>query len=203
MPDKVTAIAIKRGDVSIEMKKDGKDWVLPQQKNRKALTSKVDTLLTSIKEANITQARVSSKLSDFDLAPETRTDITLQRESGVTKVTLGKSIAYNASFALNDKNQVLEIDKNPARDAGVNEKDGKAQLDTAWFYDLKVLGDEPKDAIEVSIKKGHEVTRLQKVIPGKGPLEGKQSVDFTPEAASGGSPNPTAWRRTMRKSGAC
>jgi hypothetical protein len=47
-------------------------------------------------------------------------------------------------------------------------------LDPSYFYDLTVLNINTDDLIDIAIKKGHDVLRLQKVIPGKGPLQPKQ-----------------------------
>jgi hypothetical protein len=176
--DTVNAITIKRAGTTVELKKKDKDWIMPLNKSRVALNDTVTRLLTELKEAHSVGTRPGKNMADFDLTPEKRTEITIERETGKTTLLLGKTLqGSDKSVAQRAPGgPVLEIDKNLPDRAGVKETKGVVSLSPAWFYNLNIFSDNADDAIDVVIKKGNEVTRIQKVIPGKGPVEPKQTL---------------------------
>src|SRR5579862_5795845 len=176
-PDAVHTVTLKRGDQTIELKKKDKAWTLPLNKNRAALASRVTEMLNALKDAKTTGSRSGKNLADFDLNPEKRTEVTLERETGKSTVYLGKAMGYGECCAQRTpEGPVLEVDKNLLDSVNVKEVNSVWKLDVSMFYDLKIFTDNIDDAIEVIIKKGNDITRVQKVIPGKGPVAPKQEI---------------------------
>ena len=175
--DSVKVIEIKKGDAQVKIEKKDGNWVLPMQKNRPARKDRIETqLIKDLKDAKLEDTR-PGKDSLFGLDDAERTELTMFNETGKTTVYLGNSPATNKVFARpQPAGPVLEIDKGLDTLAGVRVDGTKRILDPAYFYDLKVLSYNNDDLIDIVIKKGHDVTRIQKVVPGKGPVEPKKEI---------------------------
>ena len=172
-PESVKSIDIKKDTVAIKLEKKDKDWVIGSDKNRPAKSDRVDSLLKSVKEASLGDPRSGSNLSNFDVDDKGRTDLVLHRESGETKLVIGKNVGGNSCFIRKD-DAVYETDKALDTDAGVRTEQDKRVLDPSYFYDLKIFSITADDIIDIAIKKGHNVVRIQRVIPGKGPILSKE-----------------------------
>lgn len=175
--DAVTAISLKKGEVAIDLVKKEKEWAMPLQKNRTAKIDRIIKLLGDIETAYNSGPRASKNLEPFDLTPSKRAEVTLDAGGKKTTLYIGKNLPETGSFVQRDANgAVLEVDKYLSTDAGVREEKGATVLDPAFFYDLKIFSDSADDAIDVVIKKGNEIFRIQKVLPGKGPLTANQKL---------------------------
>lgn len=178
-PKAVKSVSIKHGTTEVELKKENGKWIMPKQKGRAALESKVDSLLNGVKDATVVEKRNGS-LDNFNLSPAKRTEVVFERDAGKTSLTLGKSLEYSKSFVLSDDGkQVLVVDKNLPQSAYVREEKDTYILEPKEFYDLTLLSDTPEDAIAILITKygeKEEKFEYHKVIPGKGPIAPKQEV---------------------------
>ena len=175
-PEKVASIGLKKGGVEVKLEKKDKSWFLATSKNRAASTERVDSLLNSLKEASVVDTREGAP-TVFEMDDAQRLDVTLHRESGDLKLIVGKNSGFNDGFVRKEGDETnYEIDKSIDSDAGVRTESDKRILDPAWFYDLKVFKITADDIIDVAIKKGHDVIRIQRVIPGKGPVQPKQEL---------------------------
>ena len=185
-PDAVKSIVLKKGATEVELKRDDKKWIMPKQKNRAALSSRVDDLLKGAKDALVVKPRSNKNLDIYQLSPAKRTEVVFEREAGKTRLSIGKPLEYSSSFVQReDLGGVLEIDKNLAQNAGVREEKSEFILDPAYFYDLAILADTPEDCIAITITKTGEakggapaIEKFQfvKTIPGKGPIAPKQEI---------------------------
>jgi len=176
--DSVKAIEVKKGDVSLKLEKKDKDWVVASQKGRPAKLDRVDTLLNDLRSAGREGTRTSTNDTLFDLDEKSRTEVLFESEAAKVALYLGKSPDYSKCFVRTElAGPIIEIDKGLDTDAGVRTEGDKRILDPAYFYDLSVkLANSADDIIDIAIKKGHEVVRVQKVIPGKGPVQPKQEL---------------------------
>ncbi|HEY3324319.1 MAG TPA: DUF4340 domain-containing protein [Planctomycetota bacterium] len=180
VPDSIKTVSIKKGDVEIKLQKKDKNWVMTSQKDRPAQTDRVTTLLNNIRDAKVENSRKAA-LKTFDLeekGPASRTELVAESDVGKTTLFLGKNVEYSKCFVQTEAGgPVYEVDKGLDTDAGMKtEKDARI-LDAAYFYDLKVLNLTSDDIIDIAIKKGNEVTRVQKVLPGsKEPLKPKEEL---------------------------
>ena len=175
-PDKVKAIEIKKSGVEIKLERKDKNWTMAGAKNRAANGERIDSLLSSLKDAIIVDPR-SGDPKIFALDDAERTDVTLHREAGDLKLSVGKNNSLNASFIRKSGDeQVYEINKALDSDSGVRTENDKRVLDPTWFYDLKIFKISTDDIIDLAIKKGHNVVRIQRTIPGKGPIQPKQET---------------------------
>jgi hypothetical protein len=178
--DGVKTVEIKKGDVALKLEKKGNDWVMPNQKGRLAKLDRVNTLLDDTKSALKEGRRASTDDTEFELCEsgeKARTEVTFESEAAKTTLYLGKSPDFGKTFVRTEAGgPIYEADKGLDTDAGVRTEGEKRILDAAYFYDLKVFGFNSDDIIDISIKKGHEVARVQKVIAGKGPVQPKQEL---------------------------
>ncbi|MCY3020058.1 MAG: DUF4340 domain-containing protein [Planctomycetota bacterium] len=173
--DSVNKIEIKKGDVALKLEKKDKNWVLASSKGRPVQKDRVDTLLSDTKSAMREGTRSSKDDSSFDLDEKGRTEISLQSEAGNVVLYVGKDQGWGKTFVRTEAGgPIFDVDKGLDKDAGVRTEGEKRILDPAYFYDLKVLSITADDIIDIAIKKGNDVVRVQKVIPGKGPLQPKQ-----------------------------
>ncbi len=176
--DSVKNIEIKKGDVAVKLDRKDKNWVMSSHKDRPVNVMRVDSLLNNIRDAAIEKTRKGSD-SMFSLDEKGRTELTIAGEASKTTLYVGKSPDYSKSFVRTDpKGAILEIDKGIDTDAGLRSEKDERILDPSYFYDLKVLGNvNADDVIDISIKKGNDVVRVQKVLPGKNePIEPKQEL---------------------------
>ena len=175
--DSVTGIDLKKGDVKVSLaKKDGK-WLMTSHKDRPVNGDRVKSFLENVKTARLEKDRKGSD-ELFALDEKGRTEVLFTSEAAKTTLFIGKSPDMSKCFVrLDPKGAVLEIDKGIDTDAGLrSEGDGRI-LDPAYFFDLKVLNIAADDVIDIAIKKGNDVVRVQKVLPGKNePIQPKQEL---------------------------
>ena len=170
----VKSIEIKKDGVTLKLDRKNKDWFMTSQKNRPAKSERVSQLLTDSATASIIGPR-SGAASLFKLDEQNRITVSFIRETGKTELFVGKSSDYSKAFVRTTPDgPILEIDRSLDNSAGVKTDVDVRTLDPALFYDLKLLALNANDVIELDITKKNEVIRLQRVIPGKGPLEPKQ-----------------------------
>ena len=180
------AITIKKGDVTIKLECKDKKWTMASLKNRPVKTERVDMLMSNLNMARVEDKR-SGEPSAFDLDEKGGTLVTIDRGSARTEVMLGKTFEPLHSFVRGENGKVLVVNKSLDTDAGIRLEDKeKRVLDPSYFYDLNALNINADDVIDIAIKKGHDIIRIQKVIPGKGPLQPRQ------EAAKD-DPKPVWW----------
>ena len=176
--DAVSSISLKKGGTAIDLVRKEKEWVMPLQKNRTAKVDRIVKLLGDVEAAYNSGTRVGKNLDPFELSPSMRTEMTLDAGGKKSTLFVGKNLPETGSFVQREASgPVLEVDKFLATDAGVREEKGATVLDPAFFYDLKIFSDSADDAIDVVIKKGNEVFRVQKVLPGKGPVKAHQKLE--------------------------
>jgi len=176
--DSIDSISLKKGAVAVDLVKKDKDWIMPLQKNRTAKTDRITKLLADVQTAYSKGPRAGKAVETFELSPALRTEMTLAGEGKKLTLFVGKNLPESGSFVQRDANSpVLEVDKYIATSAGIREDKGAMVLDPAFFYDLKIFNDTTDDAIDVVIKKGNEVFRVQQVLPGKGPVTPKQTLE--------------------------
>ncbi|MEI6231863.1 MAG: DUF4340 domain-containing protein [Planctomycetota bacterium] len=174
----MTTISLKKGSVTIELVRKDKEWLMPLQKNRVAKIDRINKLLSDLESTYCSGQRTAKTLEPFELAPSNRVELVMEGNGKKTSLYIGKNIPETGSFVQRDStSSVLEVDKFLATSAGVREDKGVTVLDPVFFYDLKIFSDSADDAIDVVIKKGNEVFRVQKVLPGKGPLVANQKLD--------------------------
>lgn len=175
--ESVTSIDLKKGDVAVKLeKKDGK-WLMTSHKSRPVNGDRVKSFLDNVKAAKLERERKGSDTL-FNLDEKSRTEVLLGSEASRAALYIGKSPDMSKCFVRTDaKGPIFEIDKGIDTDAGLrSEGDGRV-LDPSYFYDLKVLNIAADDVIDISIKKGNEVVRVQKVLPGKSePVQPKQEL---------------------------
>ncbi len=174
----VNSITLKKGDVTIELIKKGAEWTMPLQKNRAAKDDRISKFLKDVETAYSTGPRIAKDLEKFDLSPAARTEVLLDGTGGKTTLYVGKNLNESGSFVQREINgPVLEVDKYLPSAMGIRDEKSAMVLDPAFYYDLKIFGDSQDDAIDIAIKKGNDVTRIQKVLPGKGPVVANQKLD--------------------------
>jgi hypothetical protein len=176
-PESITGIDLTKNDVAVKLvKKDGK-WLMSSHKDRPVNGERVKNFLENVKSATLEKDRKGSD-SLFNLDDKNRADVVFSSETAKNTLQIGKSSNMNKCFVRTDpKGPVLEIDRGVDTDAGLrSEGDGRV-LDPAYFYDLKVLNIAADDVIDIAIKKGNDVVRVQKVLPGKNePIQPKQEL---------------------------
>jgi hypothetical protein len=175
---KVESINVKKGDVTIKMDKKDKNWVMTSHKDRPVKAERVDMLLGNMNLAKVEDLR-EGKDTAFALDEKNRTELTVSRGAEKTVLYLGKTVQGLKCFVRRDPSgDIFEIDKALDADSGVRpEKTDERNLDPSYFFDLKILSLNADDLIDIAIKKDHDVVRLQKVIPGKGPVQPKQELN--------------------------
>jgi hypothetical protein len=174
--NEVKSVTLKKSDLTIKIDKSDKNWVMASHKNRPVLNERMDALFASVIAAQIVNTR-TGKDDLFALDEKGRTELTIDRGSASSKLYVGKQAEGISSFLRKElTGEILEVDKNLDNDAGIRTEKEDRILDPRHFYDLKGLNIGNEDIIEVAIKKGNDVVRLQKVLPGKGPLEPKQEI---------------------------
>ena len=177
--DSVKTIEIKKGGVTLKLlKKDKeKDWTLASHKGRAAKRDRVDTLLDNVGMAS-KDPRNSTDAKLFHLDEKNRTEAVFESDAAKVTLYIGKSPDYNKSFVRTEEGgPIYEVDRGLDTDAGVRTEGDNRILDPAYFYDLSIkLASSADDIIDIAVKKGHEVVRVQKVLPGKGPVQPKQEL---------------------------
>ncbi len=175
--DSIKTISLKKGDVSVKLEKKDKSWILASHKNRPAQSSRVETLLADLKAATVDGVRKGSP-SLFALDEKGRAELVLENEAGKTTVFLGKSPDWSRSFVQKDASAAIyEVDKGLDNDVGLRAEKDDRILDPAYFFDLGVTKFTAEDVIDIAVKKGNDVQRVQKVIPGKDdPVQPKQEL---------------------------
>jgi hypothetical protein len=138
----------------------------------------VDTLLDNVRIAGKEGTRSSTNDALFELDEKGRTEALFESETSKVALYLGKSPDYNKSFVRTEAGgPIFEVDRGLDTDAGVRTEGDKRILDPAYFYDLNIkLAPSADDIIDIAVKKGHEVVRVQKVLPGMGPVLPKQEL---------------------------
>jgi len=176
----VKAIDIKRGDIAVKLEKNDKGWILASHKNRPAKNDRIASLLTNLKDAEKEGVRPSSNDALFDLDDKNRTELLLTRDSGSTKLYIGKSPDAGKAFVKTEaSNAIYEIDKGLDTDSGLRAEGKGRVLDPTYFYDLQVLNLNADDVIDITIKtdKSDKPTRVQKVLgEKKEPVQPKQEL---------------------------
>lgn len=174
--ENVRAIGIKKGDVAVRLEKKDKQWVLASHNHRLAQTERVTQLMTDAGGACIEGTRLGAG-KEFELDDASRTLLTFERETGKSELYLGKSVDYGKVFLRTEPaGATYEVNRNLETAAGVKTDKDKRVLDPAYFYDLKLLALTAEDIIDFAIKREHDVCRVQRTIPGKGPVEPKQEL---------------------------
>ncbi|MFH0939933.1 MAG: DUF4340 domain-containing protein [Planctomycetota bacterium] len=174
--DVVTSIDIKKSGVAVTLVKKDKQWTLSSHKNRLAKIERINTLFNDIAYAAIEDTRSGSP-DGFSLDDQNCASVVFQRETGKTEIFIGKSPDFGKAFARVVKDgPIYEINKGLDTSIGIRTENDKRVLDPTYFYDLKILGLNSEDILDIAIKKGHETVRLQLTIPGKGPVEAKQEL---------------------------
>jgi hypothetical protein len=174
--NEVKSVTFKKGDDSIKLEKSDKNWVMSSHKNRPVLNERMDALFSSLTAAKVVNTR-QGKDDLFSLDEKGRTEVVVDRGSASSKLYIGKQAEGISSFVRTEPTgPILEVDKNLDYDAGIRAEKDERILDPKHFYDLKALNLGADDIIEIAIEKGPDVVRLQKVLPGKGPLEPKQEI---------------------------
>ncbi|MCW8132232.1 MAG: hypothetical protein KIS92_17930 [Planctomycetota bacterium] len=175
-PSKARSIAIKKGDRSVTLAwKDGARWNIATLKDRRANLQKVRLLLTALHDATVRGDRPGS-LQNFGLDPERRTALEVLGEGGapLAKLWIGNSAQFEACFAMTqDGETALELYPDLESMVGMQTEGEARALNPESWYDLVICQYRGGDAIEFAVKRGHETIRVQKTIPGKGPLEPK------------------------------
>jgi hypothetical protein len=174
--DNVTAIELKKDNIAIKIEKKEKNWLITSQKNRPAKADRIEQLIGDAGGAKIESTRDGNP-ETFKLDDKERTELILTSNGTPYTLYLGKSPDYSKSFVSLDKGGVIyEVDRGLEMSAGVRTEKEARLLDPSYFYDLKVLTANADDIIDVAVKKGHDLVRVQRVIPGKGPVEPKQEI---------------------------
>ena len=170
------SISIKKGDVAVTMERKDKKWVMTSLKNRPVKDERISQLLGNLNMARIDSLREGAD-KNFALDEKGRTLLTVDRGAAKTELILGKTGEGVKSFVRKDATgPIYEVDKALDTDSGVRLEKEERVLDPSYFFDLGVLAVNAEDVMDIIIKKGHSVVRLQKVVPGKGPVEPKQEL---------------------------
>lgn len=175
-PAMARSILIKKDDRSVTLAwKDAQRWNIASLKDRHANQQKVQVLLGALRDATIARDRPGS-LTNFGLDPEHRTTLEVLGENGtvLAKLWIGVSAEFETCFAMpQDGNLALELHPDLESLVGMQTEGEARALSPESWYDLVICQYRAGDAIEVAVKRGHETIRVQKSIPGKGPLEPK------------------------------
>jgi hypothetical protein len=171
----IKSIEIKKGNAELKLEKKDKAWILASQKNRPANGEKVNQLINDASHASIAGQR-SGLPSLFKLDDANVVQVVFTSATGKKELFIGKNSEYYKTFVRTSANgEIVEVDKPLEADAGIKTENGDQRtLDLSLFYDLKLLSLAADDVLDVAIKKKDGIIRLQRVIPGKGPLEPKQ-----------------------------
>ena len=172
--DDAKVVSIRKGDRAVKLEKTADNkWVMASHQNRKVNGDTVDDLLKSIGNAAVEERRPGSA-DKFDLDEANRTEIEVlgAENKSLAKVFVGKSPEWQKCFVrLPGREENLELNENFEYKAQVTtEKDVRTLSPEKW-YDLKLLRINQDDVIDVAIKKGHDTWRIQKVVPGQGPVQ--------------------------------
>ena len=184
-------LVIAKGGRSLRLeKKDAEAWNIAAQENRKARNEPVRELLRALEDAVVAEPR-SGNLELFGLDEAQRTELEVLGEDGAAllKLSIGKMSAFGRGFIRPPSGEVLEIDRNLDELCLVRTVNDARVLSPDLWYDLRILAFNPDDAVEIAIKKGHQVVRVIKVTPGPPPLPLEPS-----RAGQAGAPSDPARR---------
>jgi hypothetical protein len=175
-PESISSIRIKKGAIEIVLEQSGGKWTMPSHKNRPVAEERVKELISTLLQAVVTDTREASD-EDFELDAPRRTEITLNTLNGSRRIYAGTSLdaqdvnAPARSFVkTQETGTVYEINAALDAAAGVVTENDARMLDPRRFYNLKIIQLDTREVIDIAIKKGHALTRVQRVIPGKGPV---------------------------------
>lgn len=168
------AVALRKGErrVRLEKNAEGK-WVVASQQNRKANNDRMDRLLEGCQKAALLQKRLGQPVK-FDLDEAHRTELEAISAGGnyLAKLFVGKSPDFGKCFVqLAGDPEILETDQNFEDLAQVITEKDERVLSVENWYDLKVLRFNSDDVIDIAFQKDTANWRIQKVIPGKGPVQ--------------------------------
>jgi hypothetical protein len=174
-PDEAKALKLVKGDRTIQLAKKDDKWVVASKGDRPADDGRIKGLLDAIREAKVKEDRAGSQ-ETFELDEKRRLTIQVSGADDKTlaAVTAGKSPDYGTIFVLDgqgDAAKILLVDQNFAEKAQVSTEKDKQTLSEDKWYDLKLLRITAEDVIDVAFQKGDQKWRIQKVIPGEGPVK--------------------------------
>jgi hypothetical protein len=179
-PDEVRNVKLVKGDRTIQLAKQGDQWVVTSKGDRPADDGRVKSLLDAVRDAKVKEDRAGSK-ETFELDEKRRLSIQVSGadEKTLASIVAGKSPDLGTGFVLDgqgDAAKVLLVDQNFADKAQVSTENDKQLLSEDKWYDLKLLRITSEDVIDVAFQKGDQKWRIQKVIEGVGPVK-PQSKD--------------------------
>lgn len=181
---KAKSLAISKGGKSVKLVcLNEKRWNIATLKDRKAKQEYVEGLLFGIQHAAIERDRPGS-LENFGLDEKHRTELEVFDEAGapIVQLWIGKSAGYEKCFAmLKGGGTAYEIAPDLESAVGMQTEGEDRALNPEYWYDLVICRYKASDAIEFAIKRGHETVRVQKVLPGKGPVEPKSAEELKKE----------------------
>ena len=175
--DKLKAIDIKKGDVSVRLeRKDKTTWVLASHNNRPAKIDRIDQLIVDAGSAKIEGTR-EGKLERFGLDEKGLTQLAFDCGEKKHALILGKSPDFSKAFVKTDSGSAIyEVDKGLDISAGIRTEKDDRILDPTYFYDLRLLSIPVDSIIDVTVARGKDTVRVRKTIVGKDPLEPKSEV---------------------------
>lgn len=179
-PDDVRVIKLTKGDRSIELaRKDGK-WVVSSKNDRPVDADRVKILLEGIRDAKVKESRPGSpELFELDEPQRLCIRVTGSDDQLLADIVAGKSTKQfrGNGFVLKD-DWILEVIPNLRDRAQLETRDDKKVLSLEKWYDLKLLRVASSDVIDVSFEKDGKKWRIQKVIPGEGPVKPKSKEEL-------------------------
>lgn len=177
-PDDARGVKLVKGDRTIQLTKKADQWVVASKGDRPADDQRIKSLLDAIRDAKVKEDRVGSQ-ETFELDEKRRLSIQVSGadDKALASIVAGKSPGdYGTGFVLEGQGEtakVLLIDQNFAEKAQVSTENDKQTLSDDKWYDLKLLRITSEDVIDVAFQKGDQKWRIQKVIPGVGPVKPK------------------------------
>ena len=170
------AVTLKKGDRSLRLEKDAAgNWILASHQKRPAASDNVTRLLDAVRDVAFSQTRLGT-LEKYDLDDAHRLDLEVfgADDHSLAKLAVGKPVpdTWGKGFVLDPKaNDILEVNQDLQDRSQVTTENDRKVLSVDKWYDLKVLQFDENNVIDVAIKKDHETWRIQKVIPGQGPVQ--------------------------------
>lgn len=179
-PGKARTVRIAKSGRTVELaRKPNEPWLIASNKNRRAKQEYVIGLLNGLGAAAVIEDRPGA-LNNFALDEARRMSLEVLGEDGapLARLYIGQSPAYGQCFVQRQGAQaVLLVNHDLEGVCGTHTEGETRELNSDYWYDLIVCRIRPADVIEFAIKRGHELVRVQKVLPGQGPV-----VPKTPEA---------------------
>lgn len=204
-PGKVRTVRIAKSGRTVELaRKPNEPWLIASLKNRRAKQENVIGLLNGLGAATVIEDRPGA-LDNFGLGEAKRMSLDVLGENGapLARLYVGQSPAYGQCFVQRQGAQaVLLVNQDLEGVCGTHTEGETRELNNDYWYDLIVCRIRPTDVIEFAIKRGHELVRVQKTLPGQGPIlpktlealkqEAEEEAKLSPEERKT-RPRPVWW----------